>query len=151
MASPEEIAYQESMRSLDGQARDLASVRAHVSIALSAAGIAAAFLGAQADGRGPAYWIAAAAFALLALVTVLVYRPVDFPWGFDGHKLVTEYVDPKPRPAPAFVMRELAVHAADNYQVNRRTLDRLWRRQSQALLLFAIEVVALLVNIALEA
>lgn len=99
MASPEEIAYQESMRSLDGQARDLASVRAHVSIALSAAGIAAAFLGAQADGRGPASWIAAATFALLALVTVLVYRPVDFPWGFDGHKLVTEYVDAKPQPA----------------------------------------------------
>lgn len=151
MNSPAEIAYRETMRSLDGQAQDLSSIREHLSIVLSAAGIAAAFLGGQADGRGPGFWIAVCAFGLIALVAVLVYRPVDFPWGFDGYKLVTEYVDPDPQPEPDFVMRELAVHGADNYQVNRQTLDRLWRLQSRAFLLFAAEVVALLANIALEA
>ena len=66
-------------------------------------------------------------------------------------QLVTEYVDPNPQPESAFVMRELAVHGADNYQVNRETLERLWRLQSRAFLLFAVEVIALLANIALEA
>jgi hypothetical protein len=149
--SPAEIAYREAMRSLDGQAQDLTSVRGHLSIVVSAAGIAAAFLGAQADGRGPAFWIAAGAFALIAVLTVLVYRPVDFPWGFDGFKLVADYVDPSPRPDPEFVMRELAIHAAENYEINKTTLDRLWRLQSWAFLLFVVEVIALLANLALEA
>ncbi len=127
------------------------SLRSHVSIALSAAGIAAAFLGSQADGRGPGFWAAVSAFTLLALVTVLVYRPVDFLLDFDGYKLVSEYVDPDPQPDSDFVMRELAVHAADNHRVNKTTLERLWRLQSIALLLFGAEVVALLVNIAVEA
>jgi hypothetical protein len=55
---------------------------------------------------------------------------------------------PGPQPDSDFVMRELAVHAADNHRVNKVTLSRLWRLQSLTLLLFGVEVVALLVNIA---
>lgn len=151
MASSAEIAYREAMRSLDGQAQDLSSVRGHLSIVVTAAGIAAAFLGAQADGHGPAFWVAAVAFVLIAVLTVLVYRPVDFPWGFGGHQLVAEYVDPVPQPDAEFVMRELAIHAGDDYQINKKTLDRLWKLQSWAFSIFVVEVLALLSNLALEA
>ncbi len=117
---------------------------------MTAAGIAAAFLGAQTRGRSPAFWVAAAAFTVIAVLTVLVYRSVDFPLRFDGHRLVTDYVDPSPQPDPDFVMRELAIHAADNYEINERTLDRLWRVQSWAFSLFVIEVIALVANLVLE-
>lgn len=139
------------MRSLDGQIQDLSSIREHLGIVISAAGIAAAFLGGQAEGRGPGFWVAVAAFALIAILAVLVYRPVAFPSDFDGYKLVAEYVDPTPRAEADFVMRELAVHAADNHRANRQTLDRLWQLQSLAFLFFAAEVIALLTNMALEA
>ena len=47
-------------------------------------------------------------------------------------------------------MRELAIHAADDYRINKTTLDRLWRLQSRAFSLFVVEAIALLVNLALE-
>jgi hypothetical protein len=52
MPSPAEIAYRETVRGLEGQAQDLASIRTHVRETLTAAGVAAAFLAGHAPARG---------------------------------------------------------------------------------------------------
>jgi hypothetical protein len=147
---PAEIAYREAVRSLEGQARDLENIRSHVSITLSAGGIAAAFLGALTKAHGPAFWVAVAAFGLAAVATIIAYWPVTFAWDFDGYELVSNYVDRKPPATEDFVMRELAVHAADDYGENRQRLNRLFTLQSFALLAFGVEVGALLINLAVR-
>lgn len=63
---------------------------------------------------------------------------------FDGYELVSTYVDSNPPRTDEFVMRELAIHAADDYRDNRERLNRLFTLQSFALLAFGIEVGALL-------
>jgi hypothetical protein len=150
MPSPAEIAYRESVRSLEGQAQDLESIRSHVNLVLSAGGITAAFFGTQADGKGFAFWLGVIAFAAIAATTVWAYWPIEFAWDFDGYKMINAYVDAEPPATDDFVVRELAVHATDDYRENRRRLDRLYALQSFALLAFGVEVVALLVNLAAE-
>ena len=150
MPSPAEIAYREAIRGLEGQARDLEGVRSHISIVLSAGGIAAAFLGGQSGHHGLAFWVAVLAFGTMAAVTIRAFWPVTFAWDFDGYAVVNTYVDVQSRPSDEFVMRELAVHAADDYQDNRTRLDRLMTLQSLALVAFGAEVGALLVNLAVK-
>jgi hypothetical protein len=149
MPSVAEIAYRESVRALEGEAQDLENIRSHVSLALSAGGVSAAFLGALNHQRGYAFWLAVLAFAVIAIATVVVYWPVSFPWDFDGYQLVATYVDANPPATDDFVMRELALHAAADYQENRATLNRLFTFQSVALAAFGLEVGALLLNLAL--
>jgi hypothetical protein len=79
----------------------------------------------------------------------VAYWPVSFPWDFDGYQLVATYVDANPPATDEFVMRELALHAAADYQENRATLNRLFTLQSVALAAFGVEVGALLLNLAL--
>ena len=119
MPSAAEIAYRESVRALEGEAQDLENIRSHVSLVLSAGGVSAAFLGALSHQRGLAFWLAIGAFAAIAIVTIVVYWPVSFPWDFDGTQLVATYADRKPPPTDDFVVRELALHAAEAYQANR--------------------------------
>jgi hypothetical protein len=149
MPSPAEISYHEAVRSLEGQSRDLEAIRSHVSLVLSASGIAIALLGSEV-GRGTAFWVAVAAFATIAMVTIRVFWPIDFAADFDGYDLVNTYVDQEPALEDDEVMREIAIHAADDYLQNRDQLDRLFNLQSLALLAFAIEIAGLLAGLALE-
>jgi hypothetical protein len=150
MPSVEEIAYRESVRALDGQARDLENVRSHVSMVLTAGGVGIAFFASQHPGRGDAFIIGAGAFTVVALTAVLAYRAITFAWDFDTYDLVNTYVDADPPRAEAFMMRELAVHAGDDYLANKKRLDRLQGIQSIALLAFGAEVLALTFHLGLE-
>ena len=73
MPSVEEIAYRESVRALEGQARDLENIRSHVSMALTAGGVGIAFFASQQPGRGDSFIVGAGAFAVVALMTVVAY------------------------------------------------------------------------------
>ena len=53
--------------------RWIASIRGNVNIVLSAGGLAAAFLGSRSAASGWPFWVAVAAFALIALLTIVVY------------------------------------------------------------------------------
>ena len=150
MPSPAEIAYREAVRSLEGQAQDLENIRSHVSLTLSAGGIAAAFLGALTKAHGLGFWVAVAAFVAAAAASVIAYWPVAFAWDFDGYELVRNYVDRVPAATEDFVMRELAIHASDDYGDNRRRLQHLCTLQSFTFLAFGVEVGALLVNLAVR-
>src|SRR5579862_6795888 len=50
MPSPAEIAYNDLIRGLNGQATDLESIRTHVNIALTAGGVSAAIFADKAAG-----------------------------------------------------------------------------------------------------
>lgn len=150
MPSPAEIAYREAVRALEGQSQDLENIRSHVSLALSAGGLTAAFLGGLADERGMFFWVAVAAFAVVVGMTIRVYWPVEFPWDFDAHNLVQNYVDRHSQVTDDEMMRALAIYAGDAYQQNRRTLDGwvgLWGAQTVALVAFGTESLALLINL----
>lgn len=97
-----------------------------------------------------AFWIAVGAFGSAAAATIGAYWPVSFAWDFNGYELVNTYVDADPKQSDDFVMRELAVHAADDYRENQIRLNRLFTLQSFALLAFGVEVGALLVNLAVR-
>jgi hypothetical protein len=146
--SPSEIAFREVIRGLEGQAVDLAAIRAHVSLALSAGALSAAFIGGATSDHGFFFWVAVAVFALLAVATIWVYWPVDFQYSFNGFRLVQTYVDANPLPTEDFMMRELAVHGTDDYNANQGVLNRLWSIQSVAFVLFGVEIVALVLNVA---
>ena len=79
-----------------------------------------------------------------------MHRPVEFAWDFNSHDLVTSYVDHMPAYTDDQVMRDLALHTRSDYEVNLKTLRALWTFQSLTLVLFGVEVVALLLNLALE-
>ncbi len=146
--SAAEVAFGQATRALDGQGADLASIRGHLNLVVTAGGIAATFLGSQASGHRWSFWIAALAFGAIAVLTILVYWPVAFAYDFDGYEDVGTYVDSDPPWAPDKMMRELAIHATDDYQDNRHVLDMLYNDQSLALALFGVEVAGLLAHLA---
>jgi hypothetical protein len=148
--SPAEIAYREAVRALEGQAQDLENIRTHVSIVLTAGGVAIAFFASQHPGRGDAFVVAAAAFGVIAVMTVCAYWPITFAWDFNAYDLVTTYVDCDPPCDGDFAMRELAIHAGDDYLANRPGLTRLHILQMVALVAFGTEAIALLYHLAVE-
>jgi hypothetical protein len=150
MPAIEELAYREAVRALDGQSTDLEHIRSHIATALTFGGVAIAFFGSQDPGRGDAFIVATVAFATIAIMTIVGFWGVRFGWDFDAYELVTDYVDADPQQSPEFMMRELAVHAGDDYVANKTKLDRLYRFQSVALLAFGVEIAALMYHLALE-
>jgi hypothetical protein len=151
MPTRAEIAFHEVIRGLEGQAEDLAAIRTHVTANITAGALSAAFIGGVIDDHGNFFWIAVGAFALLALVTIAVYLPVEFQYSFDGYRLIQTYVDaPAPPATEEFMLRELTVHGADDYKQNLDVLNRLWTWQAVALALFGIEIVALVLNLAVR-
>jgi hypothetical protein len=89
-----------------------------------------------------------AAFGLIAGMTVVGYWPIEFAWDFNAYSLVSNYVDAGLDDDEG--MRELAVHAGDDYETNRPKLNRLHHVQQIALVAFALEAGALLFHLALE-
>lgn len=75
MPSPAEIAYNDLIRGLNGQATDLESIRSHVNIALTAGGISAAIFANKAAGS-IAIDVALGAFAVIAIVVGFLYWSV---------------------------------------------------------------------------
>ena len=65
-------------------------------------------------------------------MTVIAYWGIEFAWDFDAYGLITTYVDATPQATPEFMMRELAVHAGDDYVSNMKRLGKLYLIQSIA-------------------
>jgi len=146
--SAAEIAFEQTMRGVDGQTQDLGDIRSHLNIILTGGGIAATFLGVKPDGpHGWPFWLAVGAFAVVGAIAIIVYWPVRWFYDFDGDDLIAEYVDVDPPWTQEDTFRELALHATESYADNRTVLDRLYWYQGAALVFFGIEIIGLLLNI----
>jgi len=148
MPMVEEIAYREGVRALEGQARDLENIRTHLSIVLTAGGVAVALFASNRLGDGDAFAAAGVAFGVVVVMTVAGYWPITFAWDFNAYDLVANCVDAGLDDKTA--MRELAISAGDDHEFNRTRLNRLHHVQQASLVAFAFEAVALLYHLTLE-
>lgn len=145
MPTPIEIAYDDLIRGLDGQATDLETIRTHVNVALGAGGIAAAFLAGK-SGSTAALWVAFSAFILICFVTAYLYRSVDnFSYDFVLDDLVGKFGG---KTEDDEIVRYLMTEGVKGYGSNRAKLDAHWNVHNLVLALFAIEIVALLIHAA---
>ena len=149
MASTAEIAYDDLVRGLNGQAADLETIRSHVNIALTASGVAAAFLLGQSSTNGWLIGVAVGAFGVIALVAGFIYMSVQaFVYDFVERDLVSTYVD---RHVGADdTLRQLAILGKQGYQTNRTKLNHRWWAHNVALLAFVVEIAALLVHFGVD-
>ncbi len=145
MPTPLEIAYDDLIRGLNGQATDLESIRSHVNVALGAGGVAAAFLAGK-SGSTAALWVAFTAFVLICLITAYLYKSVTaFTYDFVQDDLVSQFGD---NAGDEAMLRYLLAEGVKGYGDNRTQLDAHWRAHNGVLILFAIEIVALLIHAA---
>jgi hypothetical protein len=145
MPTPNEIAYDDLIRGLNGQATDLETIRTHVNVALGAGGIAAAFLAGK-SGSTAALWVAFSAFVLICFVTAYLYKSVDnFMYDFVQDDLVARFGGTTKDDS---ILRYLLAEGVEGYRSNRAKLDAHWIAHNVVLALFAIEIVALLIHAA---
>jgi hypothetical protein len=145
MPTPLEIAYDDLVRGLNGQATDLESIRSHVNVALGAGGVAAAFLAGK-SGSTIALWIAFGSFVLICLITAFLYKSVTaFTYDFVQDDLTSRFGKDTSDEA---LLRYLLDEGVKGYGDNRAKLDAHWRAHNGVLILFALEIVALLIHAA---
>lgn len=101
--TPAELAYQEAVRAISGQADTIDKLRGQTTALLGAGSVATAFLGAQGVGtRGLSGWglVATVCFGALGLLTVALLFPRD-GWRFtlSPRYLVESYAEAPPASA----------------------------------------------------
>jgi hypothetical protein len=148
VATAAQPAYNEIVRGLQGQATDLESIRSHVNLALSAGGVAAAFLAANRHSSGPFFWVAVASFAVMALVSVRIYWPVAFWYDFVDQQLSTAYIGSGKDADSMF--SDLSILGEQRYTANRVALTWRWHLQNIAFIAFGLEVAGLLLHLAAD-
>jgi len=160
--SAAELAYAEAVRGLDGQAVDLENIRSHVNVAVSAGGLAAAVLATQSSAEGWAFWIGIAAFVLLIVCAVTVFRPVQ-PFRYSAFEDVdarrgggsegtglSARVEADPRLTREELVLEVATKAEAGFWRNKQQLDCRWTCHNVALVALVAEVSAFLVHAAVD-
>jgi hypothetical protein len=147
MSTREELAYAESVRALDHQARALDELRSRTGLLLAAASIVASFLGAQAlDGSD---LDALASLGLLAFLAVIALSiPILMPrseWLFamSAKVLFThpDWVEIERAGGVTAMQRHLAEAMEVNWDANKLKLDLLFRRFTFAAGALGAEVV----------
>ena len=158
--TPQNIAYQESVRAITMQASVLDGLRTRAGTILAAASLVTSFLGGQALAKpsisggveiqaniGVWGWVAIAAFAGVALLALAILFP--YTWKFEqSARAIIGIVETTPEPVTAEdAERELALRHEINFDSNRLKLDRLFWCFGAACGLIAIEAVAWVVDL----
>lgn len=146
MPTTEEVVFAELLRGIEGQVTDLSNTRAYAGVAFSAGGVAAALLVTDTTHHSWLFWLAVGAFALVAILTVRVYWPVEFGYDYGADNLVARFV--MTRATPKATLRSLCQLAQEDYTFNRPVLDQAFWFQRGALAFFVVEVIALVLNFA---
>jgi hypothetical protein len=129
--APEAIAYAESVRAIDQQARMLDELRSRTGLLIAAASVVTSFLGAQAIDREGVETLAVLAIVvfLVALglsLWVLVPRTRAWRFALGATTLLEDWAD-EPRCGDVRAMqRFLATTIEDNWDHNDRKLQRLY-------------------------
>lgn len=142
--SPEEVAYNEALRSITQQQGVLDGLRSRAGTLFASASIATSFLGGLAlqdtavHGLG---WVAVGAFVGMALCSILILWP-RWGWVFrlSADDLVRDWVDE--RGTMDAMHRDLALYLERHYQANESKLGRLLILFQVAAVLLVVEVVA---------
>jgi hypothetical protein len=141
--------WEEALRAIERQEDNLTALHARAAAILSAASIAAGFLGNSALGEGQKFrgatWVGAIAFAVVGVLTAAMLLPRK-GWKFrrEPKDLLEHYVDHE-QPAEIDEMhRVLAGHLGDDFDNNERKLRwRYWMLTGSCVAL-AVEILAFL-------
>lgn len=149
MSGRYDVALEEARRELARQAGDLASLRDRTVTLLTIGGTLATILGGLAirdDAEmGPFTFAGVGLFCALALVAVVVMSPRNMHFGQDPSKVIEAIeVDGS---TPDAVARHLAEQMNEQYGMNKPKVDILAYWYTGAVVLFAAEVVALLLDL----
>lgn len=149
MSSRYDVALEEARRELARQAGDLASLRDRTITLLTIGGTLATILGGLAirdnAAMGPFTYAAVGLFCTLALAAVVVMTPRSMNFGQDPSKVI-EAIEVDGSTADA-VVRHLAEQMNRQYEENKPKVDSITYWYTGAVVLFAGEVIALLLDL----
>lgn len=148
------VAFEESVRAIEGQRASVDEIRTRSGILLSAAAIITGFLGPSALQPGSTSLVSFVAAALL-LATVAPVVFVLLPtqgWAFSvGTKnLLRDYIEADPPASVAELYRSLAWYLEVDWESNKQLLDERYRLFTFAALALVGETMAWLIAIALR-
>lgn len=142
-------ALEEARRSFDRLADEVTVVRDRMVSTLGMGGLAAAFVGGLASRDGAKVsgwtWVAVTAFAVLAVLTAVALWPRRFHVSQRPDVLV-DWVEGH-QASPADVERDLALWLGEKYDDNRPKVDLLSWVYSGAVVVFLIEIAALILDL----
>jgi hypothetical protein len=143
-ASAYELAFTEAGRALDMQERVLSDLVSRAGLLMAAAAATTSIFGGQllAHGhRGPAAWVATAAFVGVGLAVIDVLWPRR-RWESEAEptNILSEYIEPADVPL-SMIHRDLAIHRTVGFGHNANRLSRASRSLRLGMALLVVEVV----------
>lgn len=130
MSTPEELAYAESVRALEHQARVLDDLRSRTGILLAGASIVASFLGAEAlkgsDGDALGGLGLLAFLGVLALSFRILWPRREWRFALGAKVLLEDWADTTRPGSPMAMQRFLAETIERNWDSNERELNRMF-------------------------
>lgn len=139
-----ELAFVEAGLALATQERILADLRTRGAGLAGTATVTTTIFGgllATAGPFRPTAFVAVAAFVGVGLCALALLWPRHLVEVTNAERILAEHAEPRCTPLP-LVHRELAVHRAEAYVRNRRTIDRLVLVLRLGLALLALHVLA---------
>jgi hypothetical protein len=146
------VAWEEGIRAVERQATSLDEARSRAGALLTAASIAAAFLGGSAvddatqglSGFTTAAWVGIGAFAIVGLCAAAVMFPVR---GWKLHRspadILREYVQHAEPLGADDMLHDLAHHLQDDYKDNESRLEVIYVALSASCVALVVEIGAL--------
>jgi hypothetical protein len=143
--STSEIVYEQAVRAVEQQVRQLDELRTRAAVILAASGVVTGFLGRTPveSGLGPFGYLAIAAFAVSALACVWVLLPRWDCWEFsiNAKSLMPFFLDETDPEHPDALFRYLADAIQDDFDQNKDLLAKLYSGFTVSCLALAIEIV----------
>jgi hypothetical protein len=141
--SPEELAYDASLRALDRQRDALSALRTRAGTLLAAAALVASFAGAAAlqssDTLSTAGGIVGLAGVLV--MTLAILWPYQLTFRLSAKTLLEDHAGPTPTPMPT-MLAVLAIFLERHHDDNERTITRLHACLQVASGFLALETIA---------
>jgi hypothetical protein len=152
--STTEIVYEQAVRAVDQQVRQLDELRTRAAVVFAASGVVTGFLGRTAVSRGLGGFgfCALVAFVASALACIWVLLPRWESWEFSINAkalgpFFLDEADPEP---PEALFKYLGVKIQDDFEENATELERLYGGFSIACVSLALEVILWLLALGLD-
>jgi hypothetical protein len=139
-----EFAYREVLRALESQDRDLDGLRARSALILSGGAVGAGLFVTD-EQSGWFFGMALVFFAVLALATAMIYRPIAWKSHLNMYEVVPDYVQDR-QVDPAEMLTDFAVHLQEDYLANLDRLAERLRWYIIGLAAFGVTITSLLVD-----